>query len=715
MSLDRVLRPKSVAIVGASPDRSKFGGKVMNFLRRHSYSGQVLPINPRYDEIDGWPCYPDIASIPADTQLDAVLVAVPRQQAGEVVRECGRRGAAVAVVFTSGFAEAGGIGDALQAELLSNAAENGVRVLGPNSFGFINFADRVTATPSITLSHGDMEAGPVGLVSHSGGVAMGSIYACARDRGVRFSYIVCPGNEGDVDAGEVIDFLLDDANTHVIAAVLEGVSDGRRLIKSLQRALAQNKPVIMLKVGRSEIGRQVALSHTAHMAGDDEIFSAVAAQHAVIRVDDYDELYLQAGLMARVTPAQKARVAASDGVAYISISGGIGAIVGDLAGVNGLPLARFSEGTIRGLQALLPDFQVATNPFDVGAVALTNPGVVASAIAIMAKDPGVGVIVPCITVAENYDSVLHSIANIRSEVPIAVLWAGKSFSGTGASILRDAQVPYFDTPTLMVKALARLFEHCVAVREAKLSAPPAEQLAATAIPVVPLKLAASVSSLNEAQSKDWLKSLGFPVVPGRLVSTEDDAVKASGEIGFPVVLKLVSTALAHKSDHGAVLLNQHNADQVRAAFRKLHDLAGRLGVPNDGILVEKMMPGAVEVVVGLKRDEQFGPVIMVGSGGVLVELLADISFLVPPFDERAVSAALKRTEALGVLLRGFRGKPEADRDALVNLLVKFGTLAQSLSDVADEIEMNPVLVLPKGEGAYIVDALVRLRSPSKAN
>jgi acetyltransferase len=223
------------------------------------------------------------------------------------------------------------------------------------------------------------------------------------------------------------------------------------------------------------------------------------------------------------------------------------------------------------------------------------------------------------------------------------------------------------------------------------------------------------SSLNEAQSKDWLKGLGFPIVPGRLVSTEDDAVKAFGEIGFPVVLKLVSTALAHKSDHGAVLLNQHNDDQVRAAFRKLQDLASRLGVPNDGILVEKMMPGAVEVVVGLKRDEQFGPVIMVGSGGILVELLADISFLVPPFDESAVRAALKRTKALDALLHGFRGKPEADRDELVDLLVQFGALAQSLGDVADEIEMNPVMVMPKGEGAYIVDALVRLRDVPKAS
>jgi acetyltransferase len=363
----------------------------------------------------------------------------------------------------------------------------------------------------------------------------------------------------------------------------------------------------------------------------------------------------------------------------------------------------------------LPDFQVATNPFDVGAVALTNPDVVASAISIMAKDPGVGVIGPCITVAENYDSVLHSIANIRSEVPIAVLWAGKSFSGTGASILRDAQVPYFDTPTQMVKALARMFEHCISVRELKLSATQPEQAAVAAIASAPLKLSSLASSLNEAQSKDWLKGLGFPIVPGRLVSTEDDAVKASGEIGFPVVLKLVSTALAHKSDHGAVLLNQHNDDQVRAAFRKLQDLASRLGVPNDGILVEKMMPGAVEVVVGLKRDEQFGPVIMVGSGGILVELLADISFLVPPFDESAVRAALKRTKALDALLHGFRGKPEADRDELVDLLVQFGALAQSLGDVADEIEMNPVMVMPKGEGAYIVDALVRLRDVPKAS
>lgn len=707
MSLVQALRPTSIAIVGASPDRTKFGGKVMNFLRRHGYSGRILPINPRYDEIGGWPCYPTLAAIPEDTQPDTVLVAVPREHAGDIVRECGRLKAAMVVVFTSGFAEAGGIGTVLQAELLSNAAAGGVRVLGPNSFGFINFLDRVTATPSITLSHGDMVAGPVGLVSHSGGVAMGSIYACARDRGVHFSYIVCPGNEGDVDAGEVIDFLLDDADTRVIAAVLEGVSDGAGLVRSLQRALDEDKPVIVLKVGRSEVGKQIALSHTAHMAGVDEIFGAVAAQYAVIRVDDYDELYLQAGLMASVTPAQKARIAASNGAAYISISGGIGAITGDLAGVAGLPLAQFSKATQEKLQRLLPEFQVATNPFDVGAVALTNPEVLAAAISIIAADPGVGVIVPCVTVAENYDSVLHSIASLRCEVPIVVLWAGKSFAGDGAGILRAAGVPYFDTPADLVKALSRLFEHAIAVCEARSAASPARD-APTATRVPPPARSLSAASLNEAQSKDWLKSLGLSVVPGRLALSESEAVKAAGDIGFPVVLKLVSTALAHKSDHGAVRLNLCSEDQVRAAYRAFQKLATDLGVPNEGILVEKMIEGAAEVVVGLKRDPQFGPVIIIGSGGVLVELLGDISFLVPPYDARAARAALKRTRVLDALLRGFRGKPEADRAALVDLLVRFGELAPSLGEVAAEIEMNPVVVMPAGEGVYVVDALVRL-------
>jgi acetyltransferase len=707
--LDRVLRPRSIAIVGASADRNKFGGKVLNFLRRHRYAGEVLPINPRYQDIEGLRCYPSIDAIPSDINVDAVLVAVAREQACDVIRECGQRKVAVAVVFTSGFAEAGSVGQSLQDELLAVAKSSGVRVLGPNSFGFINFLDRVTATPSITLSHGEMVAGPVGMVSHSGGAAMGSIYARARDRGINFSFIVCPGNEGDLDACEVMDFLIDDADTKVVAAVLEGVSNGEHLVKAMQRALKQNKPVVVLKVGRSEVGKQIALSHTAHMAGADEIFDAVARQYGAIRVDDYDELYLQAGLMASLSAEQKATIAQRPGVAYISISGGIAAITGDLAGTAGLPVATLTEETKSRLQKLLPEFQTAGNPFDVGAVALTNPGVIVQAIEILAADPNVGVIVPCITVAENYDSILTAIVKSERRTPVVVLWAGKSFQGVGAQILHSAGVPYFDTPRDLVNALSRLSAYCRVACASSSGVVRDQRSRLDGIVAIPQPLHRNAFSLSEHEGKIWLAELGFPVVPGALIGSEGEALETAKRLGYPVVLKLVSSALAHKSDHGAVLLNLRNADEVRAGVQRLDGVAKDLGVAVDGVLIEKMITDAVEVVVGFKRDPQFGPVVMFGSGGVLVELLGDLAFLVPPFDEEAAYAAIQRTAALDTLLRGFRGKPEADRDALLHLLKRFGELAVPLAEVASEIEMNPVLVRHKGHGVLIADALVKLR------
>jgi acyl-CoA synthetase (NDP forming) len=706
--LQRVLRPRSLAIVGASPDGSKFGGKVMNFLRRHGYTGRVLPINPRYETIDGLPCYPTLSAIPADIAIDAVMVAVAREQANDIIRECCDRRVAVAVVFTSGFAEAGPLGEVMQAELLATARRGGVRVLGPNSFGFINFLDRVTATPSITLSHGDMIAGPIGMVSHSGGAAMGSIYARARDRGINFSYIVCPGNECDVDAGEIMDFLLDDTETKVIAAVLEGVSDGPHLVSVMQRAMREHKPIVVLKVGRSEVGKQIAMSHTAHMAGEDDIFDAVTQQYGAIRVDDYDELYLQAGMMASLSHAQKETIARRAGVAYISISGGIAAITGDLAGMAGLPLSSLSAETNRRLQALLPEFQSAANPFDVGAVALSNPSVVMQAIDILADDPGVGIIVPCITVAENYDSILNAIAASERRTPVVILWAGKSFKGEGVEILHKAGVPYFDAPRDLVNGLKRLSAHCLAAFP--LPPPGADKITALPCPATAIIRPGvkGQTALSEHDSKTWLAGLGFPIVPGALVRDEISALQEAQRLGYPVVLKLVSEALAHKSEHGAVLLNLRDEGELRDAYRRLQTVSESLHIATDGMLVETMITDGVEVVVGFKRDPQFGPVVMLGIGGVLVELIGDVSFLVPPFNEEAALAAISRTSALDTVLCGFRGKPEADRAALVGVLARFGALALPLSKVASEIEMNPVLVRPKGKGAVIADALVKL-------
>lgn len=705
-NLDRVLRPSSIAVVGASPDGTKFGGKLMNLLGRIGYQGKVLPINPNYNDLNGIPCYPSIAAVPPKQEIDLVLISVPRERVSAILLEAAARKTAGAVVFTSGFAEAGASGKRLEAELAKIARENRIRLLGPNSFGFVNFVDRVAASPAAALHHGEIVAGNVGLVSHSGGVALGSIYALARDRGINFSHVVCPGNEADLDVCEVIDFLVEDPATKVIAAVLEGVNDGPRLVRSLSRARAAHKPVIVLKVGRSEVGREAALSHTGHLAGVDGIFDAVARQCGVIRVDDIDELYLQAGLMAHTTVAQRQTLSQRAGLAIISISGGIGAILSDSAGVAGVSLAPLTDQTKTRLERLLPSFQTASNPFDVGAVALTNPGVILESIKSLSEDPSVGVVVPALTVAKNYDSVLEQIVRIDASIPIVALWAGRSYAGAGAAILARAGFPYFDTPTALVRALSRLIWYCQAAYGRTL---PSSKDRSSSVKVVapPAVSGPARSLLSEHEGKAWLSELGFPVVEGKLARSEDEAVAIAESLGYPVVLKLVSAHLVHKSEHGAVLLDQRSADAVCAGYSQLCRVGADLG--SRDVRVERMVVGATEAIVSLKTDPQFGPVLMVGGGGIFVELLKDVAFLMPPIDEADIEAAIERTAVLKPFLRGFRNSPPKDRTALVRFIHRLAEMAPALCGIADEIELNPVLVCRDGEGVLIADAVVRLR------
>lgn len=650
--------------------------------------------------------------MPADVQIDAVLVSVPRRQVADIIRTAGRRGAAVAVVFTSGYAEAGAEGRELQSELTRVAKEAGVRIIGPNAFGFVNFQDKAIATPTATLLHGDSQAGPIGLVSHSGGMAMGSIYACARERGLRFSFIIAPGNESDLTLSDFIEFLADDPGTKVIAACIEGIDDGERFVSAIARARERGKPVVVLKVGRSELGRQLALSHTAHLAGEDEVFRAVARQYGVICVDDFDELYLQAALMASITDARRQIIAERGKAAVISISGGIAAVTGDIMGMEGVEVAELMPQTISELQPLFPEFQVPSNPLDVGAVALTNPGMIAESMAILAKDPSVGVIVPALTIAESYDTVLESIVErAQGDVPVAVMWAGLSFSGRGRQILQEAGVPYFDSPSDLVKALARLIAHCRAWSDTAgaIEAATAKMSGYNRGKIADAR-ATGRAVLSEWESKQLLSELDLPMPAGRLVSGLQEAQKFVDEVGYPIAAKLVSPDIAHKSDIGAVELNIRDQQSLAAAFGKLATVRERCasGTRIDGILVEQMIDGVVEAVVGLKLDPHFGPVVMIGSGGILVELMKDVAFLVPPFDEKQVRQSIAQVRGLSTLLKGFRGKPAADTDALVELILRVGRHAKDLCAFATEIEMNPIIVRPRGRGVVVADALIRL-------
>ncbi len=700
-ALRALFAPRSVAVLGASDDPVKIGGRPLAFLLRHGYAGKVFPVNPARTTVQGLPAYPSIAAVPEP--VDLAIVVVPAEHVEASLEAAAAHGVRAAIVFTSGFAEMGAAGRAAQTRMTDLARRTGLRIVGPNCQGIAHLPSRLMATFASGFLDERLHAGPIAMVSQSGAMA-GMLYELARNQGLGLNYWVSTGNEADVQAADILDHVVRDPETRVACCYLEDVKDAARFRAALARAHRRRVPVFVLKSGRSAQGRRAAASHTGALAGEDAVYEAVFRDWGALRAADPADLLRLPQAFLRYSEA-------GPRVAILSNSGGLGVLSVDLCVDLGLVPAEFSAETTAGLRAALPEFAAPQNPVDLTAQILTDPGMLMRVLPLLEADPGVDMIVFQVALFGAATDVPRFAQDVaRVAVGTQKVVAMSCPQPPVVEIFREAGVLAFDDSTVALRSLACLAE---ATRRrprwlARLEAAPPQTVAA------PPDGSARVSAegfLSEWESRRRLEPFGLPLVPSRLVADPDEAAAAADALGgYPVVVKICSPDLPHKSDMGGVALGLANRDQAREAGRRiLAAVAERAPAARlEGLIVQRQAAGLLELALGVKRDPIFGPVVMVAAGGLFVEALRDFRLLVPPIDSETAEEALRGLR-VGALWAGGRGQPPLDLDAAANLVRRLGEAARALVPAGvTEMDLNPVLVGPRGGGGVIVDALLRL-------
>jgi acetate---CoA ligase (ADP-forming) len=687
-----LFQPRSIAIVGASPDATRFGGRPLANLQMHGYDGALYPINPNYNEIRGLACYPRLSAV--DAEIDAALLAIRADAIPASLQECAERRVKLAVVVSSGFAETGGPGIAMQKAIAGAAQDANVRLLGPNCLGFINGPDRIPAVATSAVERSGLWPGTISMVSHSGALGIVSVFVRAYDNGVGYRYLVSSGNEGDLHALELMQMFVDDPQTRVVAGLIEELRRPEELAPVAQAALAAGKPIIVLKIGRSEAGRRAASAHTAALAGRDVVYDAAFRAHGLIRVDDLDELWQVPNLFASVP------LPAGRGVGVISTSGGLNGLLADLLHREGLHVPPLSSASVDDLRSKLPPHAVLENPLDLtGGLRDTSDEIAAfsTALTVLDRDPRIHVIVlGQIAVRQDYDSTLSALIGVVRELkkPVVLLSPGGSIAEPGLRPAHRSGVPLFTSPQRCARALHHLCEYADFVR-AQTSRPKKSPVRRTERNADFLPN----GQLNQMSTWDLLRQYGLPLVRRARCGSLTEVHIAAKKLGFPIAMKAVG--LLHKSEVGGVQLNISDDLQLEESYIRFEKRFG------PEVELQQMVVGGLEMIVGIQHDVNFGPVVVVGCGGILVELVGDTALAMPPVTEAdalQLIAGLRSAE----LLRGFRGAPPADIAALASIVATVSDMALDLAGQIESLDLNPVIVLPEGKGASIVDAsLVR--------
>jgi len=689
-SLDPLFKPRSVAIVGASADANKVGGRPLAFLRRGGYAGRIVPVNPGAAQVQGLPAVASLSEV--EGPLDQAIVAVPAARVLGVIDECVARGVKAVQIFSAGFGE-GPEAARQKAGLLERTRAAGLRVLGPNSLGLFNTAQGFFGTFATALDGAWPKAGHIGVATQSG--AFGSyFFGMAQARGLGFSHFVATGNEWDVDVADCIAFLAADPATRLIVTAMEGCRDGRKLAAALLAARAAGKRVLAMKVGVTAAGAQAAATHTGSLSGADRVFDAVLRDTGTFRAQTLQAL-VDAAYVASVGPLPAGRR-----LLVVTTSGGIGVLSADAAEAAALEMPTLDDAALQAIREIAP-LADGRNPVD------TSAGILADLSAYARIAERAVAATPC-------DAVLCYIAHIaRNPVhwgqlrePLLALrgaLANKAFAVVGlvdsaiTAELEQRGFAVFTDPSHAVHALAACAPPMASRADA--AAAPNTQLEALSARLIRETVA------SEHAAKAALGRQGIVFAPERFVTGADEAAKAAAALGWPVVLKIVSPDIAHKTEAGGVALGIADERALRAAVASMRErvLAHRPGARIDGFIVARQLRGGVEVLVGTQNDPVFGPVITVGAGGVLAELIADVSVRLAPVDRQQALSMLGSTR-LARLLEGFRGAPRADTEALARQIVALSEVAWANRDRFDGIDLNPVLALP--EGAYALDALI---------
>lgn len=696
LPLDRLLRPRSVAIIGASDKPGALGASVLANLERQGFAGAIHLVNPKRTDIRGRACVASVDDLPEG--IDAAVLAIPRAGVLDAIRGLARRKAGAAVIFSAGFAEDGPQGLADQQEIARIADAAGMVVEGPNCLGLVNFRDRVSLT-FIELPEARAEGDRrVGIVSQSG--AMAAVLATTMiTRDVPLSCYVSTGNEAASGVEDYVAHLVDDPDTAVIGMIVEHFRKPARFLSVARAARAAGKRVVLLHPGRSAAGAASAATHTGAMAGDHAVMRTLVERAGVILVDSLEELGDVVEIATRCTTLP------AGGTGVIAESGAFKAMVLDLAETIDLDLPRLADADSPALRAALPDFVPVSNPLDVTAQGLVDPGLYGRTLAALVADDRIGTIAVMLIQTDTrtshikFAAVLDALRDLRPAKPVLVAGVdeGGGVLAEDIAALRALGVPYLPTAERALRALARV------------TAFSARDDSAAGIDVAPLEgLPDAGSTIPEYRAKELLGARGIAFPQFALAQTAEDAVKAAERLGYPVVLKAQAAALPHKSDAGGVIVGLKDAAAVADGWARLaaNIAAARPDLTLDGVLVETMAERGVELIVGARNDPDWGPVILVGFGGVTAELLHDVRLLPADLPREAIIAAL-RTLRMAPLLDGFRGAPKMDVAAVADIVAALGQVVAATPAIR-EVDLNPVIVYPEGRGAIALDALISL-------
>lgn len=687
-----LIRPRSIAIAGASSDPAKLGSLPLQFLRKFGYDGELYPINAKVEALHGLQCYPSLRSI--GRPIDLLIVAIAAERVAALLDDCAPGQVGFALVLSSNYAEAGEAGAAMQRELVALAREKRIRMVGPNSVGIVNLWDRVVASISQVFDQQALAPGPVAFVSQSGAVGT-AITALAHEQGIGVGYLLSTGNEADLEFSDFCDCFIDDPRVAVIAGYIESVRDGEKFRRVARRALDAGKPIVLVKVGASEAGGRAVGSHTGALAGADEVYEAVFAADGVVRADGIESLIdcLKMFVAYPRVPGD----GAGNRVVVTSHSGGAGVLMADAAIDAGLQMPAPSPALRHALGAVLPRYASLGNPIDMTANVVFDPRVMSECVLTIAQSGEYDAVLLCVNLIWRQGDALADamLAARETAAPmLAVAW----IAGPASPVQRLAHggVPVFGDPLRCVRAVAARLNWERTRTERSDGESPVEA-------IVDIDAPAPRGYLRQHA---LLERNGIDVIAAELVQTEAEALAAAAELGYPVAAKLIAPALLHKSDVGGVVLGVATGDELVRAVGRL------LAIPCDdreGILVQPMHvdPDAIELFAGVVRDRVFGPIVVFGLGGIFVEVVREVLRRPAPFDD-ATALRLVCGAPFAPLLQGVRGRPACDLQRLAHLLARVSALGAAMPSLG-ALDLNPVLA--SARGAVVLDFKLQFASP----
>jgi acyl-CoA synthetase (NDP forming) len=698
--LKYLLSPKSAVIVGASADYSKFAGKTVKYALKHQFPGKLYAVNPTRTVISGIPCFPSVKDLPE--AVDTAFIQIAAKGVRGVIEQCIEKDIKSIIIHSANIDESSEKEKKTEERIKALAREAGIRIVGPNCAGIVNMTESIILSPILCYEIDDIPKGRIGLISQSGGVTGASVSRTA-DRGIGFSYVISTGNEMDLSVSEFAQYLLRDRNTDAIAIYIEGIRNIEAFREVAIEALKIGKPILVLKIGRTEVGAKAAASHTGALTGTDTIYDAFFKQYGITRVETLEDLFEVSALFCKAKPPK------GKNVGVVTTTGGGATIMVEAAAQAGLQFPLPSDSAIAKATEFLPSFAAKSNPMD---VTMSGMGTgFKKGLEVILDDDTFDMVVGVVGSSSQFAPELgvQPIVEAHKDAKKPLVTFCFPHAAEALRLFEKNGIPSFRTPEACGRSLGYLVKYGEALesynrnKDQKQTKDPASPYAQNAKKI----LANSGQILNEHDSKLVLSAYGISVTQEKLVGNVEEAKEAAKEIGYPVVMKVMSADIPHKTEAGVIRLGVQSEKELATFYEEILEKAKKFkaDVKIDGILIQKMVEKGVELIIGMKRDVGFGPVLMFGLGGIFVEVFKDVSFRLPPLSLTDAQEMINEIKG-SKLLRGYRGTEPADMESIASTLMSVASLSLDLGEEIQELDINPLIVYPKGKGIIVVDALI---------